>query len=261
MKSIRINNVRLRVRDKQKQLRFYRDTLGLDVADKGQVVELSPEGAVDPLIVLEVDPNASPRRRTSTGLFHQALRFPTRRTLALVFKRLYELQYPFEGFADHGVSEAIYTADPEGNGVELYWDKPREQWPFQNGQIAMVTDPLDLENLTGELHTSDVWTGLDPRVDMGHVHLHVSNLKRSEDFYCDRLGLEVTQRTYPGALFMSVGGYHHHVAVNTWGGRELPQPGETGLLSFALSMENTVSAVDSSVSDPDGIGIIISQGS
>ncbi|MGH8104192.1 MAG: VOC family protein [bacterium] len=135
------------------------------------------------------------------------------------------------------MSEAMYLHDPDGNGLELYADRPRDQWQWRGGQIAMTTEPLNIQSLMSELlGDPEKWTGIAPGADVGHVHLHVANLERAEAFYGGAVGLEVTQRDYPGALFMSAGGYHHHIGVNIWAraGAPPPPPDAVGLLAFAL---------------------------
>ncbi|MGH7454967.1 MAG: VOC family protein, partial [bacterium] len=172
-------------------------------------------------------------------LFHIAIRFPSRWELARVFRRLIENGWTFQGFADHIVSEALYLADPDNNGVELYTDRPREQWRWHNGAVEMATDPLDVEDLLREIKKDTApWDGVHPGTDIGHVHLHVSDLQKAEAFYHGVLGFEVTQRSYPGALFVSAGGYHHHVGLNIWAGKGAPPPppNAVGLLSFSISI-------------------------
>ena len=153
--------------------------------------------------------------------------------------RLATHSWPFQGFADHLVSEALYLADPDGNGLELYADRPPERWTQRNGQIVMGTEPLDVDGLVAEADgESASWHGIDPGADIGHVHLHVADLARAEAFYHGLLGLDVTQQGYPGALFLSAGGYHHHLGINTWAGTGAPPPPAeaVGLLSFTLQI-------------------------
>jgi catechol 2,3-dioxygenase len=146
--------------------------------------------------------------------------------LARVLLRLINNRYPLHGAADHLVSEAIYLSDPEGNGLELYSDRNPDDWPRQNGQIAMATDPLDFQDLLAQAKENpDPWQHIHSGTDIGHVHLSVSDLHRSEGFYAGLLGLDITQRTYPGALFFSAGGYHHHVGTNIWESRTPPPLG------------------------------------
>ena len=190
-----------------------------------------------PLIIFTERQGARPPPPNTTGLFHLAIRLPDRKALAQLFQHLIASDYPFQGFSDHGVSEALYLADPDGNGLELYRDRPRNTWPKAGDQIAMRTDPLDVRDLLAEAQNqATMWAGIHPQTDIGHVHLKVSDLAQAEDFYNGLIGLDVTQRTYPGALFFSAGGYHHHIGTNMWASRGGSPPPEDsiGLLSFAL---------------------------
>ena len=232
--------VRLRVSDLERALGFYRDLLGFDpVASEGPTVALSATRRTPYHLLLIEEPGARPKPRGTTGLYHVAIRYPNRPALARAFRRLVAHEWPLQGFADHLVSEALYLADPDGNGLELYVDRPRERWRRVNGQLEMTTDPLDVEGLLAEADGDAApWTGVDPGTDIGHVHLHVSDLRRAEAFYSGTLGLDVTQRDYPGALFLSAGGYHHHLGLNTWAGvgAPPPPPDAVGLISFALQV-------------------------
>lgn len=235
-----IGRVHLKVASLERALDFYRDLLGFrEVSVEGATARLSATGRAPLHVVLEERPDARRKPQGTTGLYHVAIRLPGRRALARVLRRLVAREWPFQGFADHLVSEALYLADPDGNGLELYADRPREQWPRRDGQIQMATDPLDVEALLAEAAEAPTpWDGIDPGTDVGHVHLHVSELARAEAFYGDLLGLEVTQRGYPGALFLSAGGYHHHVGLNVWtgAGAPPPPPEAVGLVSFALGL-------------------------
>jgi catechol 2,3-dioxygenase len=156
-----------------------------------------------------------------------------------MFKRLYDNQWPFEGFADHGVSEALYLADPDGNGIEIYADRPRAQWPRRHGELQMGTSELDLKSLFSELRENgEAWTGIHPNTTIGHIHLQVSNLQKAEHFYHQLLGFDVTQQTFPGALFLSAGGYHHHIGLNIWNSKDgspLAQDA-VGLIRFGVEI-------------------------
>jgi catechol 2,3-dioxygenase len=140
------------------------------------------------------------------------------------------------GASDHGVSEAIYLSDPDGNGVEMYADRPRSQWHWENGQVAMVTTPLDLENLLASIAAKPVTTDPPAQAELGHIHLNVSDLSAAERFYSEFLGLAVTQRSYPGALFFAAGGYHHHIGANVWAGKAPPPANSVGLVSYRLEV-------------------------
>lgn len=235
-----IGHVHLRTADLQRSLAFYRDLLGFKEVkvEKGYAI-LSATGGPPYHLLLSEKAGARRKPANTTGLYHLAIRFPERGSLAYVFKRLSNYGWPFQGAADHKVSEAIYLADPDGIGLELYADRQREQWPWEGEQIAMATDPLDINGLLSELNNeSREWTDIHPMTDIGHVHLNVADLTEAEAFYHDLLGLDVTQRNYPGALFFSAGGYHHHVGVNIWAGKGAPPPpaDSTGLISYALSI-------------------------
>ena len=236
----RIQYAHLQVSDLGKSLRFYKDLLGLvETNSDAGTFTLSAAGKSEPLLRLTEDHTAQPRQTRSPGLFHLALLYPTRKDLALAFKQLYVHRWPFQGFANHGVSEALYLADAEGNGIELYRDLPREQWPYKNGELQMVTEQLDLDDLLSELGTEGVDDALTSEgLSIGHIHLQVSDLHRTEEFYHKALGFDVVQRSFPGALFMSAGGYHHHIGANVWNSRgSTPiQDGTLGLVEFGINL-------------------------
>lgn len=234
----RIGLVHLKISDLEQSLAFYRDLLGLhEVAREGPTAWLAarPEGPV--LLALTQWPNARPRPRGTTGLHHVAFRLPTRQALARVFKHLVDHHWPFYGFSDHKVSEAIYLPDPDENGIELYWDRPRELWPWQNGHVVMRTTPLDPRTLLQETEDDrSLWKGIHPDTCIGHVHLSVADLQEAETVYYTVLGLRVMQRDYPGARFFAAGHYHHHVGTNIWAGHGAspPPPEAVGLSFFTL---------------------------
>ncbi|MBI4530466.1 MAG: VOC family protein [Candidatus Latescibacteria bacterium] len=233
-----IHHIHLQVSNLKQALAFYANLLGFREVGRGGVTTiLSATGRLPSHILLTEHPGAQPKPPHTTGLYHVAIRFPNRRELARVFRRLLDHNWSFHGFSDHKVSEALYLSDPDGNGLELYTDRPRDQWPWHDDQIAMTTDPLDPDSLLQEAaEDTDLWTGIHLGTDIGHVHLQVSDLTQAEAFYHGLLGLDVTQRNYPGALFLSAGGYHHHLGLNIWAGHGAspPPPDAVGLLSFAL---------------------------
>ncbi|MCS7173272.1 MAG: VOC family protein [Armatimonadetes bacterium] len=219
----------LRVQNLDRMRAFYEGLLGLrEVGRRGEEVRLAPEGRRFQLTLVH-SPSSPLHPLGAVGLYHFALLLPDRASLARVVRRLLLANWPFEGASDHGVSEAFYLADPEGNGVELYRDRPPASWPRRDGEIVMVTRPLDVPGLLQEAREAGP---LDPGTRLGHVHLRVDDLSRGEAFYAEILGLQVTQRGYPGALFLAAGGYHHHVGLNVWGPRRWPPEGATGLLSY-----------------------------
>jgi catechol 2,3-dioxygenase len=235
-----IGSLHLRVADLQRSLSFYRDLLGLTETNRiDSTISLSASRTGESIISLTEKREAKPRPSHSTGLYHAAIVLPNRKELARVFARLYSQGWPFQGFADHGVSEALYLADAEGNGIELYADRPRDRWLRKDGQIQMVTLSLDLENLLAELTKGDdPWAGIHPETRIGHIHLQVSDLRKAERFYHELLGFDVTQRSFPGALFVSAGGYHHHIGLNVWDslGGTAPSSDVLGLTKFSITI-------------------------
>jgi catechol 2,3-dioxygenase len=226
----RLGGLALRVRDLESVHGFYTDSLGFQVLSRGSArIELGLEKRGVGLELLH-DPQAPTRSGPSIGLYHFALLVPDRPALGAIVKRLTEKQWPFDGASDHGVSEAFYLRDPEGNGIELYRDRPPDTWHYRDGYVDMFTQPLDVTGLLEETATS---APLHPATRLGHVHLHVDDLEAGERFYSTVLGLNVTQRSYPGALFLAAGRYHHHVGLNTWArGRRSPQ-NATGLVRYS----------------------------
>jgi catechol 2,3-dioxygenase len=232
-----IGYVHLQVAGLDQSLAFYRDLLGFQkIGSSGFTVLLSSSGKPPAHVILTALPGARPKPPRTTGLFHIAIRLPERIALSQVFRHLLEGRWPVQGASDHGVSEALYLSDPDGNGLELYVDRPRQDWPWIGGQVAMVTEPLDLQALLAE-SDQNPWKGLHPATDIGHIHLQVSDLARAEAFYSGLLGLDITQRSYPGALFLSAGGYHHHLGLNVWAGHGAPPPPADAVGLFAYKVE------------------------
>jgi catechol 2,3-dioxygenase len=230
-----VGTVRLTVADLARAQAFYEQVLGLDATPLANGdVALSAAGG-RPLVELHGDASAPPLARRATGLFHLALLYPDRRELAFALARLATHRYPLDGASDHLVSEALYLSDPDGNGIELYRDRPREEWRYRDGQLEMATLPLDLDDLLSELRDATaIPSGAPAGTRMGHVHLQVSDLRATEAFYSGVLGFDVVVRGYPGALFVSAGGYHHHLGLNTWNsaGAGPPAAGAVGLRSY-----------------------------
>ncbi len=222
---------------------FYEQVLGLvpSPATAGDgTLALTDAGGGPALVILHEDRDADPFDPRRSGLFHLAILVPSRIELARSLRRIAEARWPLTGASDHLVSEALYLRDPDGNGIEIYRDRPRAQWPTDAaGAIRMDTLRLDLPELLRELD-GDVEpspsSGVASGTRIGHVHLQISELAAAERFYCDVLGFDATVRTYPGALFVSAGGYHHHLGLNTWQtrGAAPTAPGGIGLRSFEV---------------------------
>jgi catechol 2,3-dioxygenase len=232
-----VGPVTLTVRDLAGVREFYERVVGLRPVGVGEGRTLLGAGG-RPLVELVEDRTAPPRPPRTTGLFHLAILVPDRAELARSLQRLIEARWPLAGASDHLVSEALYLSDPEGNGIEIYRDRPREEWHRDGDELRMATLPLDLNDLLAELDGSLVTgTPVADGTGMGHIHLNVADLESSERFYSGLLGLDVTARAYPGALFLSAGGYHHHIGLNTWRGEGIPAPpaGALGLRSFELT--------------------------
>ncbi len=237
-----ISSVQLRVADLNNSLAFYQGLLGFRLRNQtNNTAYLSASGDSAAQVVLVSNPAIVPKEPHSTGLYHVAIRVPERLVLGKLLNRLIENRWPIYGGADHLVSEALYFADQDGNGIEVYVDKPKETWPMKNGSVEMASEPLNFRELLNEAREEgSPWTGIHPGTDIGHIHLQVSDLRQSERFYHEILGFEVTQRNYPGALFLSAGGYHHHVGLNVWNSRGT-QPSSTdhaGLIAFELCLPN-----------------------
>ncbi len=232
------------VSDIGKSLQFYTRVLGLSVLSwLGERAVLGVTGG-PPLLILREKRGALPKPEDRRGLYHFAIRMPSRLELARVFLRLAEY-WEIDGASDHLVSEALYLRDPDGHGIEVYADRPSTGWGRGHGGfIRMATLPLNIDSLLGELRgegrkvaLSEDWKA-PPGTKVGHIHLHVSRLERAEKFYHRLLGFDITFRLGGTAIFMSYGGYHHHIGANTWAGVDAPPPSEehVKLESFAINL-------------------------
>jgi catechol 2,3-dioxygenase len=242
-----IGAVALAVSDLERAARFYTNNLGLK--------ELAPStngwrsfGAGERALVRLKTATGAALDPRLPGLFHMAIRLPGRYELARVLFQLAETSYNLQGASDHGVSEALYLADPLGDGIELYMDRATGDWPRdEQGNIEMVTQALNLDRLLFELKGKlEPWQGIDPQTDMGHVHLQVSEIATAEHFYSQIIGLEPQQRYGHQAAFLSAGGYHHHVGINTWNSHNSPPApdGAAGLRYFELLLPDAASLAE-----------------
>lgn len=214
----RLGRVRLQVADLERSLAFYADLLGFAVLARGAdraVLGVAGKGRAEGVLELFEYPGARPvPKRGRLGLYHVAVLLPDRAALGRVFVHLTRSEVRFGG-SDHDVSEALYLNDPDGLGLEIYADRPREAWRWVGGELHMSTEPLGAESLI-RAAGGVAWSGMPPGTTVGHIHLHVGDLARAAAFYEGVLGFETTTRRYPGARFLSAGGYHHHLGLNTW---------------------------------------------
>ncbi|WP_260471904.1 VOC family protein [Bacillus sp. HMF5848] len=229
-----VNHISLNVSNLNNSVNYYTHIIGLKLLNTDHTnATLSADGSL-PIVTLRQQDNIRPKQPNTTGLYHFALLVPSREDLANVVQHLRQLNIPF-GSSDHLVSEAIYISDPDGNGIEIYADRSESTWRWHNGEVEMAVDPLDIKDLLNATKHQD-WYGIAEKTIIGHIHLHVSDLKIAEQFYCSILEFEVVNRYGNQALFISSENYHHHIGLNTWNGEGAPQPKENsvGLHSFIL---------------------------
>jgi catechol 2,3-dioxygenase len=277
--NLRISSVQLDVSDLPRSVDFYEHVLGLPLISRDDHHAWLGSDPRHPALVLGDIAAPTPLPAGATGLYHVAWLHPTRAALADTVRRIAGARWPIEGASDHGVSEALYLSDPDGLGIEIYVDRPREQWQRPPGGhgVTMVTLPLDLDDLLAQ-STAEPAPAVPPQTGIGHVHLKVSDVPRAAAFYRDALGLE-EQAQIPSAAFLAAGGYHHHIGANSWQSRGAGSAPDSApglrLVEFELSdvdaldaLERTLadapdqgssrsaerdSAVDLSVRDPDGL--------
>jgi catechol 2,3-dioxygenase len=225
--------VRLLVADLGRSIDYYERVIGLRTAHRGpERATLGPPDDPVPLVSLRTRSGLAPARRGAFGLYHFAILLPDRAALGRFATHLTNLGVRF-GMSDHLVSEALYLTDPDGLGIEVYADRPRDQWQARDGELAMAVDPLDLRSVT-TAGGDRPWNGVPAGTRMGHLHLHVGSLPEAEAFYHRGLGLDKMVWTYPGALFLAAGGYHHHLGTNTWAPGPSAAENEARLLEWEL---------------------------
>ncbi len=213
---LRIGRVRLKVRDLEKVAGFYEAVLGLTRLEEG-AGSVTLGSATAPLLELAGDPALTPRDRRDAGLFHTAFLLPSRADLGRWLRFAADRRIPLQGASDHIVSEALYLADPEGNGIEIYADRAPSHWRDARGGIHMTTESMDVDGVLGAAEGSE-WAGFPEDGFIGHVHLQVGDTGAAEQFYNGVLGFDIASR-YHGASFFGSGGYHHHLAGNIWNSR------------------------------------------
>lgn len=235
---VEVGTVTLKVADLARSLEFYTQLIGLQILKQGNGSAVLGSGS-RPILILEEVPGATRLARNVTGLYHAAILFPTRHSLAVKVQQLLRVNYPF-GYGDHLVSEAFYLDDPDANGLELYADRPRSTWIWDGGQVRMASDPIDFKSLFAEVQDNDPALknhAAPAGTKLGHMHLRVANIPKARAFYRDVLGFDMMAEM-PTALFLSAGGYHHHMGMNVWeseDGEPTPE-NSAGLREFSISL-------------------------
>jgi len=252
--------VTLQIAELSRSLAYYERVLGLRAISQGNgVAVLGAHGDDRPLVELRERAGARPvPRRGRLGLYHFAILLPDRASLGRFLAHLEELG-AYAGMSDHFVSEAIYLTDPDGLGIEVYADRPRSAWQHHDRQLVMTTVPLDVASVLAAAkaqgRSAQPWSGMPPGTVIGHVHLHVGDLESASAFYHVGLGLDKVVWNYPGALFLSAGGYHHHLGTNTWAvGAPTAGPEDARLLEWQVVVPNAedVAAAERSLTTTKG---------
>ena len=273
----RLGEVKLKVSKLDRSIAFYEQVIGLQLLSKeGNIAKLTADGQSTLLILEEIENAIIVPERRMSGLYHFAILLPSREALAITLKHLIEANIHI-GQADHLVSEALYLSDPDGNGIEIYRDRPRSEWTYdEQGNVNMATIAIDWQGLLA-LAEGQSWNGLPKGTIIGHVHLHVNNIANSKHFYIDVLGFkaEADLMRQMGALFAGAGGYHHHLGLNIWAGNNAPIPpsNSTGIAYYTIIVpdpeelnrvkgrlaEAGITGVESDgawfIKDPNGVGI------
>lgn len=233
-----VGQVNIKVQDLQRSIAFYEKVIGFQLMEQTDSSASFTADGKTVLLTIEQPENVIPKQGRTTGLYHFAILLPDRSDLAEVVQHFLKIGLHF-GSSDHLVSEALYLSDPDGNGIEVYIDRQPSEWEWKSGEVKMTVDPLDFEDLLSGVEQQP-WEGLPGGTVMGHIHLHVADLKKAEEFYLNGLGFEVVCRYGHQATFISDGKYHHHIALNTWNGVGAPTPPENsvGLSSYTLILSD-----------------------
>ncbi|HEX6558484.1 MAG TPA: VOC family protein [Longimicrobiales bacterium] len=241
-----IGRVRLQIGDLGHSRDFYEHVLGFEVLAAG--ADTVTLGVGTRALIELVAGATEPLPQRHLGLYHFAILLPERAALGRCLRHLIETDI-HTGSADHLVSEALYLSDPDGLGIEIYRDRERSEWSAHGRELVMTTEPLDSTALLAS-GGDEAWAGMPAGTIIGHVHLHVGDLERARAFYHNALGLDVVVWSYPGALFLSAGGYHHHLGVNTWAGprAQAPAAGQPRLLDWELILPTGEAVAEASAS-------------
>ena len=254
----RVGGVTLQVADLERSIAYYQQVLGMRVVSRDDGgATLGPQRADTILLTLREKPGATPMsRRGRLGLYHFAILLPDRPALGRFIQHLSDLGLS-AGMSDHLVSEAVYLTDPDGLGIEVYRDRSRSEWTYDDGQLAMATDPLDAAEVVRSAG-GEPWTGMPPGTTIGHVHLFVGDLEQASVFYHEGLGLDRMVWSYPGALFLAAGGYHHHLGVNTWAvGAEPASENDARLLEWEVLVPGSTDVERAASSIEAGGGAVV----
>jgi catechol 2,3-dioxygenase len=240
---LRLGPVHLTVTDLDRSIRFYERAIGLRTQRRAEGEAALGAGGEDLLVLVE-EPGARPADRHA-GLYHFALLHPSRLELARAMQRLIATRTPISGASDHNISEAIYLPDPDGNGIELAADRPRERWGDLRDPTTIGPAPLDLPGLLAPVEGEEPQPQASNELVVGHLHLHVGDIERALAFWRDAVGFEVMTR-FPSAAFVSAGGYHHHLGLNTWRGEGVPPvpDGVVGLRHWTIVLEDAAQVAE-----------------
>jgi catechol 2,3-dioxygenase len=232
--NIFVSKVALKVEDIERSILFYERVIGFELLSRTKSIATLTADGETPLLEIEQPEYVTKKTGQTTGLYHFALLLPNRKDLAKMLHHFIKMDISL-GSSDHHVSEALYLSDPDGNGIEIYTDRSPLLWNWEDGTVEMVSVSLNIHDLLKE-GEGEVWKGLPTDTIMGHIHLHVADLDSTKDFYTNGLGMNIVS-SYHKALFISSGGYHHHIAINTWAGENVPVPAynEVGLKSYTLT--------------------------
>lgn len=238
-----IGTVTLAVADVNRSIRFYTEIIGLKVLQHTAEQQATLGAGKEPLLILREQVGARRQPSRTTGLYHVAILVPTRPDLGRVLLNFAQHAYRLQGVADHLVSEAIYLADPDGNGLEIYRDRPRDAWHWADDRVVMATDPLDIDEIIASVPDPDVpFQGMSADTRIGHIHLRVGDIPQARAFYIDVLGFDLIAEM-PSALFVSAGKYHHHIGMNIWQSAGAPPPpaDSVGLREFVITLPDAAS--------------------